>query len=82
MHVVLHAEEFAKIAAEGFRPPRMNRLSEDVWDLISQCWAQDPIVRPAMATVSSSRALQYICMPSRMRLRNTVTGSWYIRLLP
>ncbi|MEW5301204.1 MAG: hypothetical protein WDW36_004078 [Sanguina aurantia] len=40
----------AKIA-NGFRPKRPQGFDPRVWNLVTQCWAQDPVERPTMEMV-------------------------------
>jgi hypothetical protein len=46
----LHDVAYVQVA-EGFRPARGPRLSDEAWELISRCWHPDPCERPAMGEV-------------------------------
>ena len=35
----------------GFRPPRNKVLTDGMWELIEQCWHDDPVQRPGMGQV-------------------------------
>ncbi|KAG2481814.1 hypothetical protein HYH03_019219 [Edaphochlamys debaryana] len=49
---VLHrCEEYAELVADGYRPARVDCIPEHVWDLINDCWQQDPVRRPSMPAV-------------------------------
>jgi hypothetical protein len=42
---------YAAKVAEGFRPPQPKKISQELWELISYCWHQDPTERPCMSQV-------------------------------
>ncbi|KAG2494877.1 hypothetical protein HYH03_007116 [Edaphochlamys debaryana] len=48
--VVMRCEEYASLVAAGYRPARVDCIPEPVWDLITDCWQQDPVRRPHMST--------------------------------
>lgn len=44
---------------KGVRPSKPARISDNVWQLISTCWSQDPATRPAMTDVIHWMGLVY-----------------------
>jgi serine/threonine protein kinase len=44
-------ETYAARISEGFRPKRVKCMTEEVWELIEDCWDQDPGARPAAKEV-------------------------------
>ncbi|KAG2490641.1 hypothetical protein HYH03_011032 [Edaphochlamys debaryana] len=42
---------YAEMVASGYRPARPRALPDDAWDLICECWHEDPVQRPHMADV-------------------------------
>jgi hypothetical protein len=43
---------YAAKVAKGYRPSQPKKMSQELWDLISACWHQDPIQRPHITEVS------------------------------
>eukprot|EP00798_Chlamydomonas_sp_ICE-L_P012444 gene12444-15647_t len=41
----------AKKVSEGWRPPRLESITDNIWELIQSCWQQNPGARADMATV-------------------------------
>ncbi|GLC45133.1 hypothetical protein PLESTB_000431500 [Pleodorina starrii] len=44
-------EQYTEAVSRGFRPARLDSIPPPVWTLVTQCWDQDPAVRPPMAEV-------------------------------
>jgi hypothetical protein len=42
--------------ASGYRPARIQALSDSAWSLIESCWHPDPVQRPTMADVEERLA--------------------------
>lgn len=42
---------YAAKVASGYRPPRAKPIPDNCWDVITRCWAQDPLDRPSMDEV-------------------------------
>ncbi|WIA35001.1 hypothetical protein OEZ86_003497 [Tetradesmus obliquus] len=45
------AERYAEKVSQGYRPSRPKRMPPGVWELVTECWQQQPAARPAMASV-------------------------------
>lgn len=45
------AEDYAKAASQGYRPERTRVFTDELWDLVTSCWDQDPIKRPTMSLI-------------------------------
>ncbi|GIL47987.1 hypothetical protein Vafri_4711 [Volvox africanus] len=41
--------QYAEAVSQGYRPERTACIPAPVWDLITECWNQDPLARPTMA---------------------------------
>ena len=59
--------ESAILATQGYRPHRPSRAKDDVWQLVCECWAQDPSKRPSaeqllrkLEAIAISRGLQNV----------------------
>jgi hypothetical protein len=35
----------------GYRPSKPNKMAEELWQLVDDCWKQDPLERPDMGEV-------------------------------
>jgi len=57
------ADDYARAASQGFRPERTKDIQDDVWQLITMCWDQDPLERPTMDVVVAR--LEDICDKAR-----------------
>lgn len=45
-------ERYAAKVADGYRPPRPDKMPDQIWQIISMCWHHDPVQRYHMSTVS------------------------------
>ena len=51
---VLHkCDDWPDLVVSGYRPSRIEAIPEPVWQLITECWHQDPLLRPTMAAVEA-----------------------------
>lgn len=64
-------ERYARKVAGGYRPPRAACIDDETWELISRCWAQDPVERPSMASV----VVTLEGMRERMQLRDSMASA-------
>eukprot|EP00775_Hariotina_reticulata_P012407 gene12407-12542_t len=44
-------DRYAAKVAQGYRPSRPKKMPQELWELISACWQQDPIRRPHITEV-------------------------------
>jgi hypothetical protein len=44
-------DRYADKVAGGYRPRKPSSVHPDVWELINDCWQQDPLERPDMGEV-------------------------------
>lgn len=44
-------DDYAERVCGGWRPPCPSRMQPGAWELISRCWADDPLARPCMEDV-------------------------------
>jgi hypothetical protein len=44
-------EEVISHVLEGFRPDRPSECTDEVWNIITECWAADPESRPTFQEV-------------------------------
>ncbi|GLI69639.1 hypothetical protein VaNZ11_014307 [Volvox africanus] len=52
-YIVHCCKDWPELVATGFRPARLDAIPGPVWDLITECWNQDPLARPTMAEAES-----------------------------
>ncbi|GLI69575.1 hypothetical protein VaNZ11_014233 [Volvox africanus] len=45
--------QYAEAVSQGYRPEWTSCIPAPVWDLITECWNQDPLARPTMAEAES-----------------------------
>lgn len=55
-HTILRDAAVFFQVLQGNRPPRpfeagMLGLSDEIWDLMERCWADEPRIRPSLETV-------------------------------
>ncbi len=49
-------DRYADTVADGYRPRKTSSIHPDVWELITDCWQQDPLERPDMDEVGGGGA--------------------------